>query len=511
MTTTESAISPARPEAGASERLRVAGLRLGWFGLFGVLPVVLMIGLLREQGLGWDFRAFYLGARAYLDGLSPYPGHSLLALANKQGFVYPAPMAALFAPLALLPYTVALVLWLVGSVAAIAASLRLLGVRDWRCLGALFLTHPVQDSVRLGTVMPVLTLLVALLWRYRERVLTAAALSSVIALSKIFLFPLLVWLAFTRRLKAAVLGSLAALALCLLAWLPIGLSTLVSYPSLLHALASFEETFSYSTTSFVVALGLSAGTAVAIAWTLGVALLAATAVAGRSRDALAFELALAASFVLSPIVWGHYYVLLAVPLAIRRPRLSPVWLAAVWLKADTLAMRYTPFWIGVALIVMVVQLDLARPLLRHRWLASLRPRARLVVAVAAMAALLMASSASSEVGDTRLVTLRAVRGGSASATGMLRVDRPEHLLCWRLWTQAVPARRAIVAIESRSAAARSLVFVSRVRRDGQSYGCVPLPARDAALARGLTGRPGEYRLLVFVPRAVLLEGTPRHQ
>lgn len=146
--------------------------------VFGLLPTLIMVSLLREPGLGWDFRAFYLGTRDYLAGASPYPGHSLAALAFKQGFVYPAPMAALFAPLALLPYTVALCLWLVVSVAAIGVALRLLGVRDWRCVGVLFLTHPVQQSVRLGTLMPVLMLLLALLWTYRHRVWTAAVLAA---------------------------------------------------------------------------------------------------------------------------------------------------------------------------------------------------------------------------------------------------------------------------------------------------------------------------------------------
>ena len=42
-------------------------------------------------------------------------------------------------------------------------------------------------------------------------------------------------------------------------------------------------------------------------------------------DRRAFVLALAAAFVLTPILWLHYLVLLVVPIALARPRLSALW------------------------------------------------------------------------------------------------------------------------------------------------------------------------------------------
>jgi hypothetical protein len=181
--------------------------RLAAVVLFGGLPVLLMVGVLQQRGLGWDFRAFYVAGRDYLAGVSPYPGHSLTAIANKQAFVYPAPVAALFVPFALLPYTLALALWLVGSVVAIGVALWLLGVRDWRCFGALMLTRPAEQAVRLGTLMPALVLLLAVVWRYRQREWLMAASAGLLALSKLFLFPVLIWLAATRHLRAAVAGA----------------------------------------------------------------------------------------------------------------------------------------------------------------------------------------------------------------------------------------------------------------------------------------------------------------
>ena len=45
----------------------------------------------------------------------------------------------------------------------------------------------------------------------------------------------------------------------------------------------------------------------------------------RDRDVATLTLALAAGLAASPIVWAHYFLLLLVPLALARPRLSALW------------------------------------------------------------------------------------------------------------------------------------------------------------------------------------------
>jgi Glycosyltransferase family 87 len=473
--------------------------------VFALLPTLIMISLLREAGLGWDFRAFYVGGRAYLSGASPYPGHSLAALANKQEFVYPAPMAALFVPLALLPYTLAVSIWLAASVAAIAVALRVLGVRDWRCLGALFLTQPVEQSVRLGTLMPVLMLLLALLWKYRDRVWTGATLVAIVAVSKLFLFPLLLWLAMTRRLKTAALGAAIATAICLVGWLPIPLSTIVSYPSLLRALAAYEETFSYSLTSLAVGLGVSAATATMLAVVAGVGLLLC-ATKARNDDFLAFRVVLAASFVLSPIVWGHYYVLLVVPLAVSRPKLSALWLTAIWIKPDTLQMRSSSAWVTLALLVLLAQLDLTSPLSRW-WNRQPRPHLRQLTALSALTGLLAASAAGAEAGLTGTTALRPLsKRGLASGVASIRVDRAERQLCWRIWTHDLPARRAAITLRSTLATSTLLTVYTSIGHDGQAQGCAQVN-RTFAQPTWTVGPRTRYRLGVTVPDAGFITGT----
>ena len=81
---------------------------------------------------------------------------------------------------------------------------------------------------------------------------------------------------------------------------------------------------SYSVYALLRALGVSEGTAPLIALALGGALLLAST---RARDERhSFTLAIAAALVVSPVVWIHYLVLLFVPIAITRPRVSVVWL-----------------------------------------------------------------------------------------------------------------------------------------------------------------------------------------
>lgn len=476
--------------------------------IFGLLPIVIMVSLVRQQGFGWDFRAFYLGGRDYFHGLSPYPSHSLAALAYKQGFVYPAPVAALFVPLAMLPYTLALAVWVALSVGAIAAALWLLGVRDWRCLGALFLTHPVEQSVRLGTLMPVLTLLLALLWKYRDRLWTAAALAAVLAVSKLFLFPLIFWLAVTRRLKTAAVAAAVAAAMCVLGWLPLHLSTIASYPGLLRSLAGYEQTFSYSLTSLAVGLGISAATATALAIAAAAGFLA-WEVAARKNDFLAFRLAVAASFVLSPIIWGHYYVLLVVPLALSRPRLSALWLAAIWIKPDTLQMRGGAVWVVLALLVLFVQLDLVSPL-SHWWRQQPWPRIRQVAAVSVAVGLLASTAATAEAGQTGTAALRpASASAQASGIASIRVDRANRQLCWRIWTDDFPPRRAGIKLWRFATTTKSkpLLGHTGIGRDGQSQGCTRLNRQEDPLAQQAPPRSSRYLLSLTAPNGTSVIGA----
>ena len=273
-----------------------------------------------------DLSIFLHAAGKVLHAASPY------AYEADKTFAYPPFAAWLVAPLHPLSSSAAGFVWTLLSLAMVALALWLLELRDWRCYALAFVFLFTRSSIDLGTIEPPLLLAVAAGWRWRDRPFhTALAIGTAIVL-KLFLWPLAIWLAVTRRLRAAAATVVFAFALALVSWAAIGFAGIGDYPGLLRHLANDESTSSYS----VVALGvrahmpLVAARVVAVLVTL--ALLAAAAWVARDerrtardRDVATLTLTLAAAFAASPIVWVHYFLLLLVPLALTRPRLSLLW------------------------------------------------------------------------------------------------------------------------------------------------------------------------------------------
>jgi alpha-1,2-mannosyltransferase len=320
--------------------LRPLLTRLGTRFLFILVPAGLLAMALAPIGenYAFDFRVFYDAGHAFLNGQSPYPEQSAAVIASKQNFLYPAPIAALFAPFSLLPFGLAAALFALLVAAAPIVMLWILGVRDWRCYGAVYLGLPLVLSVALGTISTFLALGVAVLWKYRDRPVVAAPVLALLVVSKLFLWPLGLWFLVTQRSRtafaAAGIGAIASL----LAWWHVGLDTLSVYPDLLRLVAEVEQADSFSPTSLGIALGISAETAQFASMALGLLLFAAVAARRslRNDDLTMLVVALAAALICSPIVWAHYLVVLFVPLAIARPRIGLIWLATFWMTPDNL-------------------------------------------------------------------------------------------------------------------------------------------------------------------------------
>ena len=203
------------------------------------------------------------------------------------------------------------------TLATLVAALLVLRVRDWRIYGVVLLWPSVIDAYQTANASLPLVLLVAVAWRWRHRAAVAGlALGFGIAI-KFFLWPLLAWLVATRRLVAAGI-ALATIVVSLLLMVPF--TDIGDYVRLLQKLRRTFEPDTY--TIFAVLNDLGAPELVSRGATvvLGLGLLA---LAWRRRS---LTLAIAAALVLSPIVWRHFFVLLIVPLALARPRLSLLWL-----------------------------------------------------------------------------------------------------------------------------------------------------------------------------------------
>jgi hypothetical protein len=323
--------APARTAGFDRSRLRLVVL--------AAAALVLLVLYARRALAGWtdgplpyDLVVFLDAAEAIVDGRSPFPDAATLT--GDQNYVYPPLLALALIPLSALPTSLAVLLWVVAGIAAVAGSLWLLGVRDPWVYAVAFLFPATRDAIGAGTVGPLLLLAIALAWRFRDTRPSGAALSVGLAVAlKLFTWPLLVWLAATRRVRTMVLAVALGVGIALASWLVIGLDGLGAYPRVLRRLSELEAERSYSLVALGGALGIGERLAAALSIAAGLALLVYAFVTGRSdrlaredRDRRALTASIAAALALSPIVWIHYLVLLLAPLALARPRLSPLWL-----------------------------------------------------------------------------------------------------------------------------------------------------------------------------------------
>lgn len=306
--------------------------------LFGVLPALLTLAFTVgvHNHPAYDFHALWQAGRAVADGRSPYPKVSAissnLSVAHDE-FVYPAPVAVAMVPLGVLPFGVAAVLFVFVLLAAVAATLHVLGVRDWRCYGVAFASIPVLESFRLGAITPLLALGLAGVWAARDRKWTLPALVAAIVVAKLFLWPVFVWLLVSRRWAAAARATAIGAAAAVVGSAVVGFGTLASYPHILSRMTDVQFRKSYGVDGFLAAVGAGSGAAHAGVMLVAIVGIVAIAVAARqSGEQLAFGLSVLVSILASPLVWLHYDALLLVPVALSSRRLSLVWLvpALAW-------------------------------------------------------------------------------------------------------------------------------------------------------------------------------------
>ena len=270
--------------------------------VFGVLPAIWIVGktvrLLTvelDTRAAYDLRAAFLpAADAVLHGASPYPS--------------------------------------LGSLLAIPVILALADVRDWRCYGVALCWSPVFNAAQEVNVSIPIALLAALAWRSsRSWLVLGLSLGCAVA-AKVFVWPLLAWPLGSSRRRALATGVATGAVLALGSWAAIGFKGLSGYPSLLRTLTSYEETLSYSVSGALRVVGFPVFPARAVALLLTLLLCLLCLHFGRRGDERrALAAAVLAALAGTPILWQHYLVLLLVPLAVRRTRLSIGWFVPVLL------------------------------------------------------------------------------------------------------------------------------------------------------------------------------------
>ena len=292
-------------------------------GMYHVHPLTIDGRYFPDGGFLFDLHVLWKAGHDVVTGHSPYP------------FIYPAPAALFMAPFGVLPFKVAVVAFAIVAAGAAVLTLWILDVRDWRCYGLALAWMPTTSTVTLGAFSTLLALGAAAAWRYRDRRFIVALAIAAVVTTKVFLWPLFVWLLATRRFRTGLTTVITGVLLVIGCWAVIGFRGMLGYPHQLRSLAGNQEARSYSPTALMQSFGMSMQQA-----HVGLAVIAIIAVAaiflgarGSDGDRRSFVLALGAALVLSPIVWVHYLVMLYVVVALYKKRLAAAWIVpmAYWL------------------------------------------------------------------------------------------------------------------------------------------------------------------------------------
>jgi hypothetical protein len=284
-----------------------------------------------------DFRLnIWEPGRAMLDGHDP-----IRKLASEEnGGIYPPAALVATLPLAAMPYQAAAIAWLVVLVAAVVAAVYLCGVRDWRCYLLALASPPVVGGLAYGNVSLVVVLALAAAWACRDRPWRAGFVLGLVIAARLFVWPVVGWLLFTRRFRAAAASGGFAALLSMIGWSAVAFHRIDEFPEVTRSNVVEFLDQGVSVASIAANLGASTNVAALVALLAG---LVALAVAYRQRrdDLSCFSWSIAAALYASPIVWGHYFALMLVPLALSTPSLSRRWLLP-YITAPQLTSSPTP-------------------------------------------------------------------------------------------------------------------------------------------------------------------------
>ena len=361
------------------ERIRLA-IAVVLFGLLPSYALYLVFANAAGDGLDekvTDFEnAFYPAAKAILQGISPYPAPDDPQLAAGTEYVYPPLTALASIPFTAISVEAAGFVVMALLVAGVMGILWLLGVRDWRCYGLALIWPPVLSAVQTGNVTIPLALGAALVWRYRDDArVTGASLGLTLA-TKLFLWPLGLWLGLTRRMTAAVIAIAVGVVVLLVSWAVIGFAGIGDYPELLRRVSELEEGQGYTVYALALDLGSSEGLARALWIACAVAALAGIALLARSGDERrAFAVAVAAALACSPIVWLHYFALLLVVVAVAEPRLGPAWFVPLAMYGSTGTLNGTTLQNALTIVAAALTVAVALRPVRPTRPAVLAPTA----------------------------------------------------------------------------------------------------------------------------------------
>jgi glycosyl transferase family 87 len=191
----------------------MSGRHLVWAAGVVVLVLASLAAVIVASALpaGYDFHAYWLAGRNLLTGAPLYPdATTILGLPDE--FRYLPIVAIVFVPFALLPYAVALAIW-IGIEVAIAAVVGVALIRPlpaswrpWAAAGYVFFLGLVLE-VTLGNVNLISLALALAAWRLRDRALPAGILLAAAVGLKFLPLTLLLFYVSSGRWRPVLIGG----------------------------------------------------------------------------------------------------------------------------------------------------------------------------------------------------------------------------------------------------------------------------------------------------------------
>lgn len=312
------------PDAGERDRRRerlvlfaaltLAGLALGVF-------VLLMFRFMSSAAWAFDLEAYLDAARRLARGDllrngSIYDPDSLTGPFRPgpyKLYLYSPPFAVAMLPLTAVSIDSAALAWYVGRLLLFAVGCAVMPVRpSVRCLtfAIAALTNPVIGDLNLGNVSVLVTSLMAITWRWLDRIPGCVALALAMTVRPV-LGLVLVW-SLLRRRWWPVLWTLVAGAVIVLASLPfVGIVSYEQYVTVLRNVYDVTgQDNNMDVGSLVLRVGggpLLASVALYCGFAVGVAAILASLRYDRQTG---FMVTLGATLLLSPLLWDHYLTLL---------------------------------------------------------------------------------------------------------------------------------------------------------------------------------------------------------
>ena len=267
----------------------------------------------------FDYLAYDAAARRLLAG-EPVFDLSFESTGTFGLFYYPPTFVFLVLPFTLLPALAAAWAWIVASIVATAIALAILPVRrDVRVLvGALVgISWPFLFAVKVGAVGPILLLGFAFGWRWLERDVPLAGSIALGAAVKLQPILLVGWLALVGRWRALAWTSALIAVAALAATLVVGPSAWADLATLYLRVSdatTHPQNFAPVTTALFLGLPIELAQVVQFAWLVLVGALVLVSARWATQEA-SYLVAIVATQISSPILWDHYALVLALPVA----------------------------------------------------------------------------------------------------------------------------------------------------------------------------------------------------